>query len=326
MSARAGTKGAAVISFSRILVDVDAGAETHPALERAVWLAVRCQARIKIVDVLPDVPQSARSFLNAALEEDLAAHRRERLAAIAARVRGDLPVTVELLRGRPAISLVQEVLRSGHDLLMRSHARSPGDPDRPFGAVDMQILRQCPRPVWMVRSGSARRSPRRILAAVNVSATEETEQALNTTILELALLLKELEDAHLTILHAWTAYGESLMRNRMSAQNLAELVEAARREADKALSAFTNQFGDRLTGADIELFKGEPGSAVPYFAETHGIDVVVMGTVARTGIAGFVIGNTAERVLQRLRGSVLAVKPSGFESAVKLPAAEDTEV
>ena len=43
-----------------------------------------------------------------------------------------------------------------------------------------------------------------------------------------------------------------------------------------------------------------------------------MGTVARTGIAGFVMGNTAEMVLRQLRGSVLAVKPPGFVTPVTL--------
>jgi nucleotide-binding universal stress UspA family protein len=42
--------------------------------------------------------------------------------------------------------------------------------------------------------------------------------------------------------------------------------------------------------------------------------VIVMGTVARTGIAGLVMGNTTERVPQRLRGSIFAVKPPGFKS------------
>jgi nucleotide-binding universal stress UspA family protein len=46
------------------------------------------------------------------------------------------------------------------------------------------------------------------------------------------------------------------------------------------------------------------------------IDVVVMGTVARTGVAGLVMGNTAERVLQRLYRSVLTVKPPGFDCPV----------
>jgi hypothetical protein len=44
-----------------------------------------------------------------------------------------------------------------------------------------------------------------------------------------------------------------------------------------------------------------------------------MGTVARTGIAGFVMGNTAEMMLRQLRGSVLAVKPPGFVTPVTLP-------
>lgn len=31
----------------------------------------------------------------------------------------------------------------------------------------------------------------------------------------------------------------------------------------------------------------------------HGIDLVIMGTVARSGIAGLLIGNTAERLLRK---------------------------
>jgi nucleotide-binding universal stress UspA family protein len=41
-----------------------------------------------------------------------------------------------------------------------------------------------------------------------------------------------------------------------------------------------------------------------------------MGTVGRTGLPGFFIGNTAEEVLQTATTSVLAVKPAGFESPV----------
>jgi nucleotide-binding universal stress UspA family protein len=47
-----------------------------------------------------------------------------------------------------------------------------------------------------------------------------------------------------------------------------------------------------------------------------GIDVLVMGTVCRAGIPGFIIGNTAERVLDAVDCSVLVVKPEGFVSPV----------
>ena len=46
------------------------------------------------------------------------------------------------------------------------------------------------------------------------------------------------------------------------------------------------------------------------------IDILVMGTVCRTGIPGFIIGNTAERVLDAVDRSVLTVKPEGFVSPV----------
>ncbi len=41
-----------------------------------------------------------------------------------------------------------------------------------------------------------------------------------------------------------------------------------------------------------------------------------MGTVCRTGIPGLIIGNTAERVLDSVKCSVLTVKPAGFVSPI----------
>ena len=43
-----------------------------------------------------------------------------------------------------------------------------------------------------------------------------------------------------------------------------------------------------------------------------------MGTVARTGIAGFFIGNTAEKVARNIHCSLLTVKPDGFVSPVSI--------
>ena len=48
------------------------------------------------------------------------------------------------------------------------------------------------------------------------------------------------------------------------------------------------------------------------------IDLLVMGTVCRTGIAGFLIGNTAEEVLNQVGCSVLTLKPEGFVTPVTL--------
>ncbi|MBD0319672.1 MAG: universal stress protein [Gemmatimonadetes bacterium] len=69
--------------------------------------------------------------------------------------------------------------------------------------------------------------------------------------------------------------------------------------------------------ADAKLLSGRPATAlieevVSDYVVAEGVDLVVMGTVARRGIAGLLIGNTAERVLRRLPCSVLAVKPEEF--------------
>lgn len=52
------------------------------------------------------------------------------------------------------------------------------------------------------------------------------------------------------LLQAWTAYGASLLRSRMSPDEFAEFVETARHAEDVALS--------RLTDVAVELVQGEP--------------------------------------------------------------------
>ena len=46
--------------------------------------------------------------------------------------------------------------------------------------------------------------------------------------------------------------------------------------------------------------------------------MVVMGTLSRSGPAGVLIGNTAEKVLARIDCSVLAVKPEAFITPVRI--------
>jgi nucleotide-binding universal stress UspA family protein len=307
-----------MISLNSILVDEDAVATHHPALERAMGLARRCGARVKVVDVLPWVPSGVRHFVTPDLEKELIEHRRERLDAISKHV-SDVPVTTELLRGRPASAVIQEVLRENHDLLVRSHGRDLAALSRPFGGIDMELLRQCPCPVWLIGGPGGPADRWRIAAAIRTSNAEREEEELNATILEWALLLKAFGDAELTLLQAWTVFGASVLKSRLPPDEFAEFVDTSRRTENEALSGFLAPYKERLTDVGVELIQGEPEDAIARFVESHGVDVVVMGTVARTGIAGLVMGNTAERVLQRLRGSVFAVKPPGFKSPIDYP-------
>lgn len=67
----------------------------------------------------------------------------------------------------------------------------------------------------------------------------------------------------------------------------------------------------------VHLVEGKPADVVANVADGEKVDLVVLGTVARLGILGHLIGNTAEDVLRKLHCGVVAIKPAGFESPIK---------
>jgi nucleotide-binding universal stress UspA family protein len=189
-------------SFSRILVDIDATATAHPALERAILLAKKTRGTLTIVDVVTVPPYAHRDW-PAGTEERLVRDRRQELAQVAQGIR-EVQAEAKLLVGRPATVLIEEVLRSHHDLIMRSHARDlASSGSRPFGAVDMELLRKCPCPVLLVRHGQPATKPR-IACAVDASAEDPNAQELNAKIVEFGLLMADyLESDSPILLHAW---------------------------------------------------------------------------------------------------------------------------
>jgi nucleotide-binding universal stress UspA family protein len=300
-------------TFKHILVSINAKDDQHPALDQAMELAAHMPARITIVDVLPHVPDKARQFVTDQIEQELVDHRWARLHDIAA-TRG-VPVGTTLLRGEtPAITLIREIQIGGYDLLIRSHGVA--NAAMPFGPIDMQLLRKCPCPVWLV-GPSTRPKPRRIVAAIDAGATEPMETALNRAILDLAVTIRDVEASHLTVVYAWSAFGYEFLQRRLSANELTAFLDTTRATASRDLDQAVSILGARRAGIDVLVVEGEPHDVLPVYAEAHNVDLVVMGTVARTGLAGFVMGNTAERILTQLRGSVLAIKPAEFVSPVR---------
>jgi universal stress protein E len=112
-------------------------------------------APVTVAEVGSSIPADAEALL--------VRDRHDRLATIAAAVES-MPIEFDVLRGRPSMALVQEVLRSSHDLLIRSHARDLAAP-RALRTIDRELFRQCPCPVWAVGPGLTS-APRRVLAAL----------------------------------------------------------------------------------------------------------------------------------------------------------------
>jgi nucleotide-binding universal stress UspA family protein len=297
--------------FRSILVDVDATDRAQPALERAARLARSSGARLTVVDVLR-VPAYARGYLPPSVQEEMADRRRDDLARLAAGIT-DVPVESRLLEGKGAAALVDEVLAAGHDLVVREAARDLVARREISGVVNLELLRRCPCPVLLDGPGVAPAQPR-IAAAVNTSTSDDdADHELNTRIAEAASLMAGLEGGSVTLLHVWELFAQMTLRRVASPEGYAEYLETARQRAADDFARFTQSLGGGLSALPAELRRGEPEDVIPEFVVAEGIDLLVMGSVARRGIAGLLVGNTAERVLPKLPCSVLVVKPVNRE-------------
>ena len=321
--------------FKRILCVVEPRQTAETVLERAVSLAQNNQATLTVVSVAPRVtagigmPDGGPISLE--LQKAAIADSRQQLENAVAPFQSQVTIDVKVLMGTAFLEIIREVLRHGHDLVMKV----PEDPawlERLFGSDDMHLLRKCPCPVWLVKHSSSK-SYRRILAAVDVDADHPGPELtirhkLNNKILELAVSLALSDFAELHVAQACEAVSESTMRGAFLHRSDAEVtahIEQVRELHDAGLDdllddVIKHQGKDavQFLSPSKHLIKGMPQKEIPRLAKSLEVDLVVMGTVARTGVAGFFIGNTAEAILEQIDCSVLAVKPEGFETPVSL--------
>jgi nucleotide-binding universal stress UspA family protein len=122
------------------------------------------------------------------------------------------------------------------------------------------------------------------------------------------------------VVHAWDLQGDDWMAARASLSK--QQIESIRQEVyERHQVAFDTLLADYNTlGVNMQthLIEGRAGMVIPEQARRQEAGLIVMGTVARTGLPGFIIGNTAENVLSQVGCSVLTVKPQGFETPVRL--------
>jgi universal stress protein E len=181
----------------------------------------------------------------------------------------------------------------------------------------MELLRKCPCAVMLVRHGSVVQHPR-VAAAVNVSTVDEAERALNVKIATAALQLADFVGGSATLLHAWSPFAERMIRIHAPDDAFAAYVDEARTRAAADLGKLTQSLSSQFARVPMTQRRGKPDEVILQFVAAEGIDILVMGTVARGGIPGLLFGNTAERVLSKLRCSVLTVKPDHFVSPVRV--------
>jgi len=314
--------------FKNLLAIVNASPGDQEIVERATELARSNDARLSFCSALnADGPASSLLKKTETFQQLERLLKNERNSALERAVRHaeaqGQPATAHLLEGKPFLTIIRQAIGENHDLVLFPDEPTPSLSSRLFGSTATHLLRKCPCPVWVLKpqaEQTQRARFRRVLAAVNAVADSPEETELNRKILELATSLASREAAEMHVIHCWDVYGESMLagpRGFLSPDELSLHRSETRDLHEHALNAILEprfEDGHRIRK---HLSKGDPGILIPDVADRIGADVVVMGTVARTGIDGVFIGNTAEQVIQRIGRSVLAVKPDGFVSPVK---------
>lgn len=318
--------------FSNILVVVDEGPDYSAALKRGATLARKNQARLTacaIVDTVPSEVRIGAIRITPRQVLDVAtAKKREWLEETVNSVATDgVSIDKKVLVGKPFIEIIRQVLRDDHDLIIKCADADSGLREILFSSTDKHLMRKCPCPVWIIKP-TERQKYLRILAAVDQDPQEPAKDTLNRQILEIStsMALAEYSEAH--IVHAWEVFSESLLKSHKWDFSEAEFKAMLEEEATGRRRWLKNLVKNYGTSTDtnnadvldlhLHVVKGPAQFVVSELARELAVDLVVMGTVARTGIDGFFMGNTAESILGQLDCSVLTVKPPGFTSPVTL--------
>lgn len=232
--------------------------------------------------------------------------------------------------GKPFLEISRHVATQGVDVVVKAAERLTGAGRFLFASTDQHLVRKCPCSIWL-RLPEMRAPPKTILAAVDVDECDarepETLAALNRQIIETAIAIACGPDAVIYVLHAWETAGEGLVGlfssspdGQIAAQRYVnDVLDARSASLDHLIAPFVARSSE-MSGPRIlsRLGKGEVRSVISEHAEALGADILVMGTVARTGISGVLIGNTAEDILNTVGCSVMTVKPQGFVSPLDL--------
>jgi nucleotide-binding universal stress UspA family protein len=252
------------------------------------------------------------------VQADLQQARWDRLEALAAPFRAaGVPVRTSVEQGTGFIEVIRMVLKEGHDLVMKGADAAPG---AVFTGVDMHLMRKCPVPVWIMKDETTPKVSR-VLAAVDPDPQDPVRDALNHMVMDLGTSLAARDGADLHVVNVWRLQEEHALRTgrfRMKPAEVDALVGRAQTLSRERLDALIADYDIGPADCEIAHLKGIAGDVIPDYLATHDIDTIITGTIGRTGVSGFFIGNTAETILSRVTCSVIALKPQGFTSPVQL--------
>jgi nucleotide-binding universal stress UspA family protein len=291
--------------FKNILVSIDFKAKTEQAkIDRVLELMWKDESiSLTFIYIAPEVtPDPETSIVSSKnQQESLVKHAQERLDILAASFKDDLPldnkITCVVKIGKPSVAIIQQVLQGKHDLLLVS-TRDKTFADNLLGNTTMEIMRRCPCPIWAVKPDPVER--KKIMIGIHFDEKiEDRNEGLNQELLRLAMMFKSDSTREIHLVNVI-----SKATPEQHEQYVSDLEHFAKNVDDSELKVI------------IKVLEGDVTTMLPDYEKQNAIALLVLGMLSRTGLKGFFIGNTAEKILNDIDCSVLTVKPKSFVSPV----------
>ena len=267
--------------FTKLFVVFDPTREDQPALERAADIAVGNSAKLHVFVCIHSDTEKSECQSNQITS--LIAQQQPVLdAALAPITARGIDVGTEIEWDKDWYhAVVRASIKYGADMVLKSSYKHSAGKRIMNKTSDWTLMRECLCPVMLVKEGGPREIPR-ILAAIDICAKKESYQRLNQNVIRFS---KRVFDNHGAEVHYINAFED--FKGVPSRQ---ELIDNHGIERDK-----------------IHIKHGKPEKVIVEHAKKLDVSLVVMGNSSRSGLSAALIGNTVEKVLDKLECDVLSM-------------------
>lgn len=297
-------------NFKKVVFSADCQNIDQGLIKKAIHIAESLNCEITILDNIRDFSWFTRATLpdHESVTQLIEKDKQTALDQVVDEfVRAGIKASGQILHGKTSIAVLDFCEKNDADLILRvtkgAFSRELGH----LGRTSKQLLRKSTCAVWLMHQQTKPVSEN-IMACIDTETNEPEDFEFADTIFEAAKFLKSKGHGVISIVHAWELWNQKMVKSRISEEEFEQWkTDCKAAEADR-FNEFLARHSKSIDDHDVFLLEGDPSEVIPNFAKNVSADVVVMGTIGRSGFTGFLIGNTAERIFERVDCDVLALK------------------
>ncbi|MBA6349097.1 universal stress protein UspE [Colwellia sp. BRX8-9] len=302
--------------YKKILAVIDPTTENQKALKRAIELARHSGGQITAFLTIYDLSYEMTTMLSGeereAMRQSVINDRKLWLdEKISETDHQDITIdTCIIWHNRPFEKIIKKVLAENFDIVIKGTHQHDKLKSVIFTPTDWHILRKCPCPVLLVKDHSWP-SNGNLLTALNIGSDDDEHKALNNKLTQESIVFSSLIKANVHLVNSYPGTPVNIAIE-IPEFNASEYNDTMFNHHKSAMKDHANSFNIPLKNTHVK--EGLPEDVIQSISKHVDAELVVLGTIGRTGISAALIGNTAEHVIDRLNCDVLAIKPDGYLS------------